>query len=74
MHQQPLIERKSTNLEISSRARGLPQWRNKQRSLPVGEKIELIGRFIQETRQLELAKKSCKLSVTSSNNCSAKGR
>ncbi len=64
----------SSHPEMSSRARGLSQWRGKQRSLPVGEKIELIGRFIRETRQLELVKKSCKLSATSSNNCSAKER
>jgi len=64
----------SHNPDISSGARGLPRWRDKQRSLPVGKKIELIGRFIQETRQLVLVKKSCKLSATSSNNCSAKGR
>jgi len=51
----------SSNPEISSRSRGLSQWRGKQRSLPVGEKIELISRFILETRQLELVKKSCKL-------------
>ena len=38
----------------------------------VGEKVELIGRLILETRQLECFKKSCKPSVTSSNNCSAK--
>lgn len=60
--------------ESSLRARGLPRWRGKQRALPVGEKIELIGQFIQETRQLEIVKKACKLSATSSNNFSAKGR
>ena len=46
----------------------MPNWRDKQRSLPVGEKIELIGKFIQETRQLELVKKSCKPSAMSWNN------
>jgi hypothetical protein len=50
--------------------RGMPNWRDKQRSLPIGEKIELIGRFIQETRQLELIKKSCKPSAMSWNNSS----
>lgn len=52
--------------------RGMPRWREKQRSLPVGEKVELIGKFIQETRQLELLKKSCKPSAMSSNSSSAK--
>ncbi len=52
--------------------RGMPNWREKQRSLPIGEKIELIGRFIQETRQLELLKRSCKPSATSWNNSSGK--
>ena len=68
-----LNKRISSNQEMISRSRGLSQWRDKQRSLPVGEKIELIGRFILETRQLEHVKKSCKLSAPSSNNCSAKG-
>ena len=48
--------------------RGMPHWRDKQRSLSVGEKIELIGKFIQETRQLELVKKSCKPSAMSWSN------
>jgi hypothetical protein len=52
--------------------RGMPNWRKKQRSLPTGEKIELIGRFIQETRQLELIKKSCKQSAMSWSNSSKK--
>ncbi len=43
----------------------MPNWRQKQRSLPSGEKIELIGNFIQETRQLALVKKSCKPSAMS---------
>jgi len=48
--------------------RGMPNWRRSQRSLPIGEKIELLGKFIRETRQLEVIKKSCKRSVTSSNS------
>ncbi len=52
--------------------RGMPNWRNKQRLLPIGEKIELIGRFIQETRQLELVKKSCKPSAMSWSKSSKK--
>ena len=52
--------------------RGMPNWRGKQRCLPIAEKLELLGRFIQETRQLELVKKSCKPSATSSSNSSAK--
>jgi hypothetical protein len=52
--------------------RGMPRWRDKQRALPIGEKVELIGRFILETRQLELVKKSCKLSAISWSNSSAK--
>lgn len=54
-------------------SRGMPKWREKQRSLPIGEKIELIGRFIQETRQLELVKKSCKPSAMSWSNSFRKG-
>ena len=74
MDQQECIKSLSDHPEIPARARGLTQWRDKQRTLPVAQKIELIGRFIQETRQLELVKKSCKLSATSSNNSSAKVR
>ena len=73
MKQQTPSQHLSIYPEIPSSARGLPGWRDKQRSLPVAEKIELIGRFIQETRQLELIKKSCKPSATSSNKFSAKG-
>ncbi len=50
--------------------RGMPRWRQRQRDLPVAEKIELLGRFIQETRQLEAVKKSCMPSLTSSNSSS----
>ncbi len=53
-------------------SRGMPRWRERQRELPVGEKLELIGKFIQETRQLEILKKSCKPSVMSWNNSSGK--
>lgn len=52
--------------------RGMPNWREKQRSLPIGEKVELLGKFIQETRQLELMKKSCKPSVMSWSSLSKK--
>ena len=50
----------------------MPNWREKQRALSVGEKIELIGKFIQETRQLELVKKTCKPSAMSWSNSSGK--
>jgi hypothetical protein len=53
--------------------RGIPRWREKQRALPVALKIERIGQFIQETRQLEKLKKSCKPFATSSNSSSSKG-
>ncbi len=36
----------------------MPAWRDKQRNLSVGEKVELLGHFIRETRQLELIKKN----------------
>jgi hypothetical protein len=48
--------------------RGMPRWRAKQRSLPVGEKIELLGKFIQETRQFDVLKKLCKPSAMSWNS------
>ena len=44
--------------------RGMPRWRERQRNLPLSEKVELIGRMIQETRELEAIKKACKLSAT----------
>ena len=53
-------------------ARGMPNWRVSQRNLSISKKIELIGRFILETRNLEIIKKSCKLSATFSNNSSKK--
>jgi hypothetical protein len=46
----------------------MPNWRARQRNLPIAEKIELLGRFIQQTRNLESIKKSCKPSATFSNN------
>jgi len=52
----------------SSNDRGMPRWREKQLALSIGEKIELIGKFIQETRQLEKFKISCKPSATSLNS------
>jgi hypothetical protein len=53
-------------------SRGMPLWREKQRTLPYALKIQLIGQFIQETRQLEKLKKSCKPSVIPSSNFSKK--
>ena len=44
----------------------MPRWRERQRDLSIREKVDLIGRFIQETRQLEAIKKTCKPSVMSS--------
>jgi hypothetical protein len=52
--------------------RGMPHWREKQRALPVALKIERIGQFIQETRQFEKLKKSCKSSATSLSSSSGK--
>ena len=46
-------------------SRGMPRWRERQRSLPVADKVELIGRFILETRELERVKKSCRPFATS---------
>ena len=43
----------------------MPEWRARQRSLPVTEKLELIGRFIKETRELERIKQQCKKSAMS---------
>jgi len=54
--------------------RGMPNWRRRMRGLPTGEKIELIGRFILETRELERIKKTCRPSATSSNSSSGKDR
>jgi hypothetical protein len=50
-------------------SRGMPRWREKQRCLPLAEKVALIGQMIQETRKLETIKKACKPSATSSNDC-----
>ncbi len=50
-----------------STERGMPRWREKQRNLPIQEKVARIGQFILETRQLEAVKKAWKPSVTSSN-------
>ena len=44
----------------------MPRWRERQVKLPLGEKVELIGRMILETRELEAIKKACKPSATSS--------
>lgn len=51
---------------ISHTQRGMPRWREKQRALSIRDKVDLIGRLIQETRQLEAIKKTCKPSATSS--------
>ena len=51
---------------ISESQRGMPRWRERQRVLPLAEKVELIDRMILETRELESIKKACKLSATSS--------
>ena len=51
---------------------GMPRWRATQRSMPVADKIELIGRYIRETRELESIKKSCRKSVKSWNASSTK--
>jgi hypothetical protein len=48
--------------------RGMPRWREKQRCLPLAEKVERIGQMIQETRKLEAIKKACKPSATCSSN------
>lgn len=47
-----------------STIRGMPRWREKQRNLPVGEKVALLGQVILETRKLEAFKKACKPSAT----------
>ena len=52
--------------------RGMPHWRDKQRSLPMAEKVDRIGKFITETRQLEIIKKSCTRSAMSWSNYSKK--
>ncbi len=46
----------------------MPRWRDKQRHLPLAEKIALLGQVIQETRKLEALKKACKPSAMSSSN------
>jgi hypothetical protein len=54
--------------ESSPQNRGMPRWREKQRSLPIGEKVALLGQVILETRKLEAIKKACKPSATSSSS------
>lgn len=49
-------------------SRGMPRWREKQRNLPLRNKVAIIGQLILETRQLESIKKAFKLSATSSRN------
>jgi hypothetical protein len=70
----PILNPLSPTTISTMNKRGMPHWREKQRSLPIGEKVELIGRFILETRQLEQVKKSCKPSVMSLNNSPVKAR
>jgi hypothetical protein len=41
-------------------ARGMSRWREKQRRLPVAEKVALLGQVILETRRFEALKKACK--------------
>jgi hypothetical protein len=52
--------------QVTAPIRGMPRWREAQHHLPIAEKIELIGRFIRETRRFEAVKKSCRKSVKSS--------
>ena len=54
--------------EPSHQNRGMPRWLEKQRTLPIGEKVALLGRVILETRELEAIKKACKPSATSSSS------
>jgi len=49
--------------------RGMPRWREKQRKMPAGEKVALLGQVILETRKLEVIKKAWKQSATSSKSC-----
>ncbi len=46
----------------------MPRWREKQRCLPLAEKIALLGQVIHETHELEALKKACKPSAMSSSN------
>ncbi|MCW1916147.1 hypothetical protein OJ996_21335 [Luteolibacter sp. GHJ8] len=46
----------------------MPRWREKQRKMPVGEKVALLGQVILETRKLEVIKKAWKQSAMSSKN------
>ena len=57
----------SSELKSSGLSRGMPQWRQRQRALPVAEKIALLGRVITETRRLEQIKASWNKSVGSLN-------
>ena len=54
--------------EPTLQSRGMPRWREKQRALPIGEKVALLGQVILETRKLEAINKACKPSATSSSN------
>lgn len=54
--------------------RGMTRWREKQRLLPVAEKIRLIGQCVLETRELERMKVKWKQSATFSNSSSKTGQ
>jgi hypothetical protein len=59
---------KDQKLEASSRSnsegilwmREKTNWRQKQRNLPIGEKVELLGQTILETLELEEIKRHAK--------------
>jgi hypothetical protein len=50
--------------------RGMPKWRDKQRKLPLAEKIRRMGCLIQETRRTEALKRACKKSAKPSKSLS----
>ncbi len=54
------------NFEVPRR--GMPRWRERQRLLPIAEKIRLIGQCVLETRELERIKAKWKQSATCSNS------
>lgn len=50
--------------------RGMPKWREKQRTLSVEDKIALLGKTIQESLKMERIKKSWKQSAEFSKSSS----
>jgi len=69
-----LLDRSMTPTDLDFQpARGMPRWRQRQCTLPLPEKIRLIGQFVLETRRLESVKKQCKKSATSWSNSSKTG-